>query len=113
MGFFEESNNNSQGASHGSPRSGNGLAIASIVIGVGSLLLLWMKLILILLSILFIIANVAGIFMAVSARRRNESEGRSSGLATIGLIVNIISLSIYSLGFVACTACTACVISWF
>ena len=110
MNFIYEDDGGSSGRS---PNSGHGLAIASIVIGVGSLLLLWMKLILIFLSLLFIVANIAGIFMAVAARRRSESTGHSSGLATVGLVVNVISLIIYVLGFVACTACIACVISWF
>jgi len=116
MDFFEEFNSNSQGTSTGSgklPKGGNGLAVASVIIGVGSLLLLWMKLILIFLSLLFIVANVIGIFLAISARRKNESAGRSSGLPTVGLVINIISLVIYGLGFTACTACTACAISWF
>ena len=88
---------------------GNGLAIASIVIGAGSIFLIWLKFFLLFLSIFFVLLAVIGIFMAVAAKRRNEAAGYPSGLATVGLVLNIISLVINAVSFVACVACVACI----
>lgn len=86
----------------------NGLAIASIVLGVGSLLLIWVKLILIFLAPIFIIATIIGIFLAVAARKRNAIAGHPTILGTIGLILNVLALIVHSVAFIACNALVAC-----
>ena len=112
-GFFEEEENYLDVVKRGTPNPSNFRAIASIVIGGATLLLIWLKFILIFLALLFIAANIAGIFLAASARKANESAGYPTILATVGLVLNIISLVIYSIGFIACTACVACVVTLF
>lgn len=112
-GFFEEEESYLDAIKRDTPSPSNFRAIASIVIGSLTLLLIWLKIILIFLALLFIVVNIAGIFLAVSARKANESAGHSTALATVGLVVNVISLAIYSVGFIACSACAACVVTLF
>ena len=88
----------------GASNPGNPNAIASIVIGTVSIFLLWLKFIVIFLGVFFIPLNIIGILLARSAAKKNEATGYSTGLATIGLVVNIVSLILYILGFVLLTA---------
>ena len=78
--------------------------IISIAIGGLSLLLIWLKFLFVLLGIFFMIVNIIGIVLAVSSRKKCENSGYSTTPPTIGLILNIISLIIFTLGFTACTA---------
>jgi len=91
------------------PPPGNALAIASIVIGIGAIVLVVVKFFLFFLAIFFIALSVGGLLMAVAARKQNERAGQRSALPMIGIIVNCISIFIHSTFFVACTVCTACV----
>ena len=86
-------------------------AIASVILGGGSLLLIWLSIFVFFFSLIFIVLNVVGIMLAVSARKQSHMGGHSSGLATLGLVLNIISLILYSITFIACTACAACAIT--
>ena len=96
----------------GATPPGNALAIAAIIIGAVTIFLIWLKFIVIFLALFFILVNIAGILMAVSAGKKNMAANAPMVLPRIGLAVNIVSLVIYLLGFIACSvcACTVCAI---
>ena len=96
----------------GPPPSSIG-AIVSLILGGGTLLLVWANTLFFVLSIIFILINIVGIVLAVSARKRCYSRGYPSGLATFALVVNILSLILHSIMFIACTACVACAFTLF
>ena len=115
---YFESGDYSSPPSHTPPPSpprppSHGLAIASIVLGGGALVLIWVKFIAIFFALIFILTSIIGIMIAVSARKKGYINGHPTGLATIGLLLNILSLIIYSLGFTACSVCVACTFTLF
>ena len=88
------------------PPPGQGLAIASLVIGIASILFSFT----IVFAIVFVISSVVGILLAVTAKQRNNAAGHSgaNGLATAGLVLNIIALVLSASIFLICTACVVC-----
>ena len=86
-----------------------GLAIASLIIGVVCILLIWLKFILIFLAPVFMGLNGIGIVLAISNRKRNELNGHATVLSSVALIVNIVSLVLYTVSLIACIACASCI----
>ena len=79
------------------PSGGGGLAIASLVLGILSLVFIW--------SFIgyIIMAPLAIIFGAVS-----KKQGNTGGMATAGIVMGIISLALGILFWIACmTICAA------
>lgn len=70
----------------------NGLAIASLVLGILSLLFIGF-------GILF---GIAGIITGIMSRKES-----SSGMATAGIVMSIIGLAFCVVAFIACVACVA------
>lgn len=91
----------------------NGKAIASLVIAIVCILLIWTKFLIIFIAPVFIVANIIGIILAISARNANAQGGHPTALANIAMILNILSLIVYILTFIACTVCVACAFSLF
>jgi len=91
----------------------HGRAIASIIIGGGTLLLIWLKFIVFFFSFIFIGLTIVGIVLAVSARKRNALAGYSTLLGSIGLALNIVALAVHSFFLIACSACAAFAFSLF
>ena len=74
-------------------------AVTSIVIGGLSLLLLWLQFAFVFLALFFIALNILGLILATSSRKRNERAGHHTWPATVGILLNIVSLIIYVIAF--------------
>lgn len=84
---------------------GQGMATASLVLGIISLVLgVWFGL----FSFIFIVLSIVGIVLAVTAKKRNAEAGYPPGVATAGLVLNIIALALAALSFIACGICVSC-----
>jgi hypothetical protein len=81
---------------------GKGQATASLVLGIVALVFCWFPIV----NIISIICGVIGIFLSVGARKKNAAVDAGPGLATGGLICNIvalvIALVIFTIGCVGC-----------
>lgn len=78
---------------HGGQQPSQGLAIASLVLGIAGLALGW----------IIPVLGIVGIILAVMARKN----GNTGGIATAGLVLSIISTAIGGALF-ACTILPAC-----
>lgn len=74
----------------------NGLAIASLVLGILSIIMVFVY------AWVGIICAIVGIVLAVVAKKQNPS-----GLATAGLVLSIIALAICIIAIIALIACAA------
>ncbi len=90
----EQNNQNYQSAPAGGQN--NGLAIAGMVLGICSVVFVFI------VWILGIIMAVVGLVLSIVARKQNPSS-----MATAGLVLNIVALAITVVVFLACTACVA------
>ena len=78
----------------------NGLAIASLVLGIVSIVFSFIG-----LSIpLGLIVGIVGIILGVMARKKNPC-----GMATAGLVLSIIGTILCALMFIACAACVGAI----
>jgi hypothetical protein len=85
-----------------SPPNAKGFAIASMVIGIVSVCLSST----LVLDIFFIVGSIIGLVLAVSSKKRYQMAGlKPHGMATAGLVLNIIGLVFNGIGFLACIAC--------
>lgn len=69
---------------YGQPRTGNGKAIASMILGIASILLFWLT---VLDAVLIITSVVLGILTLAEGRKRN---GEGKGMAIAGLVCSAI-----------------------
>lgn len=76
----------------------NGMAVASLVLGIIGLVCLFF------LPVLTIILSIVGLVLAIMGKKKNPS-----GVATAGLVLNIIGLVLSVIIFVACTACVGAI----
>lgn len=76
----------------------NGLAIASLVLGILSLLFIFFGY----GALLGILFGIAGIITGIMSRKES-----SSGMATAGIVMSIIGLAFCVVAFIACVACVA------
>lgn len=78
----------------------NGKAVASLVLGIISLVLMfipyggWVGLIL----------GIVGIILGISAKKEAPS-----GMATAGLVLSIIAVALCAISLIACVACVGCI----
>jgi len=80
---------------------GQNKAVASLVLGIVALLLIWFGY----SVIVSIILAIVGIVMGINARK--ELPPGDSGLATAGMVCSIIALVLSCIVFVACVLCVA------
>ena len=77
-------------------KKSNGLAVASLVLGIVAIVFSFIG-----LSIPFgLIIGIVGIVLGVMAKKKNPS-----GMATAGLVLSIIGTILCAIVFIACTAC--------
>lgn len=80
----------------------NNKATASLVLGIVSLV----SLCFIYISLIGIACSVIGLIFAIQIRKAGELEGfKPNGMATAGLVLNIIGLGLCALEFISCVAC--------
>ncbi|MBU4541940.1 hypothetical protein [uncultured Acetobacterium sp.] len=80
----------------------NNKAIASLVLGIVSLVSIWFSY----FTIIGIICAVIGLIFAIQIRKAGEMEGfKPNSMATAGLVLNIIGLALCALVLIACVAC--------
>lgn len=80
----------------------NNKAIASLVLGIVSLVSICFGY----FSFIGIVCAIIGLIFAIQIRKAGELEGfKPSGMATAGLILNIIGLGLCALVLIACIAC--------
>lgn len=80
----------------------NGKAIASLVLGIVSLVCIFFGY----GALLGIVLGIIGIVLGVSAKKEQPS-----GMATAGLVLSIISVALCALAFIACVACAGLIAS--
>ncbi|HBB27840.1 MAG TPA: hypothetical protein DC000_01065 [Clostridiales bacterium] len=80
----------------------NGKAIASLVLGIVSLVCVFFGY----GAILGIILGIIGIVLGISSKKEQPS-----GMATAGLVLSIISVALCALSFIACIACAGALAS--
>ncbi|MCL2632133.1 MAG: DUF4190 domain-containing protein [Coriobacteriia bacterium] len=79
-----------------------GSAIASMVLGIIALL----SLLLGIYPLLGLLCSVVGLVLGINAR-----ENQRSGVATAGVVLNLIAISLCAIAIVACVTCTGCIIT--
>lgn len=77
---------------------GNGMAIAGMVLGICSVVFVFI------FAFAGIVMAVVGLVLSIMAGKQSPS-----GMATAGLVLNIVSLAICAVVILACTACVASV----
>ena len=83
-----------------SPPPGRGMAIASMVLGIVSLSVSWW-----LIPGVGIIVPIVGLILGIIAKRALSQAGAPSGMATAGIVMCIIAISLKILFIIACIAC--------
>ena len=81
---------------------GKSKAIASLVLGIVALVICWSKW----GAIASIVAAIVGIVLAVQAKK--EMPAGTSGMATAGMVLCIITLALGAFVIAACTLCATC-----
>ena len=77
----------------------NGLAVASLVLGIVAIVFNFIG-----LGIVGLILGIVGIVLGVMAKKRNPT-----GMATAGLVLSIIGTVLCALVFIACAACVGAI----
>ena len=75
-------------------KKSNGLAVASLVLGIVSIVFCFI------IQWLGLIIGIVGIVLGVMAKKKNPT-----GMATAGLVLSIIGTVLCALVFIACVAC--------
>ncbi|MCI8282581.1 MAG: DUF4190 domain-containing protein [Lachnospiraceae bacterium] len=77
----------------------DGKAIASLVLGIISCACVFLGQ----GALLGIVLGIVGLVLGINARKENPS-----GMATAGIVLSAIAVTICALGFLACVACVGC-----
>lgn len=82
------------------------MAVASLVLGILSLVFMWIPYI----NILAIILAIVGIVLGALGMKQLKAAGKPSGMATAGMVMSIIGLAISVIYVIACgnLMCAAC-----
>jgi hypothetical protein len=80
------------------PSQSNGMAVAAMVLGICAVIFVFV------LWFIGIILAIVGLVLSIMARKQSPS-----GMATAGLVLNIVALAICAIVVLACTACMASV----
>ena len=78
----------------------NGKAIASLVLGIISCVCVFLGY----GALLGIILGIVGLVLGINARKEGPS-----GMATAGIVLCIIAVSVCAMVFISCVACVACI----
>jgi hypothetical protein len=81
---------------------GKGAAVASLVLGIISLVLCWWGWV----GAISIVLSIIGIILGVSARKQLQPE-QGRGMATGGMVCSIIALVLSTIVFISCVICAA------
>ena len=81
---------------------GKGKAIASLVLGILSLVFMWFGY----GALVAIVMAVVGIVLGISARK--EMPQGTAGIATAGMVCSIVALALAVVIFVSCVLCASC-----
>lgn len=84
---------------------GKNCSIAALILGIVSILLACFYL----LSAVSMACGIVGIICATNGQKYCLDQGQPTGLATAGLVLSIIGLTISSVSFLTCTLCMTCV----
>ena len=84
------------------PYPGKGLSIASMVLGILSILFIFTGY----LSIMAVVLGAVGLSLGIAGKKKTRND-----MATAGIVLSIISLAIGSLVFISCIICTACLVN--
>jgi hypothetical protein len=82
------------------PAPNNGKAVASLVLGIVSIVFCWIY------GIVGIIPGIIGLVLGISAKKETPS-----GMATAGLVLSIIGVAINGIILISCIACASCIAS--
>ena len=80
---------------------GRGQAIASLVLGIISIVFVWFGY----STLVGLACGIVGVFMAAGAKKR----GYTGGMRTAGFVCSLVGTILCALVFAACIACIACV----
>lgn len=78
----------------------NGLAIASLVLGIVSAVCIFFGV----YAFIGIITGIVGLVLGILARKKQPN-----GMATAGIILSAVALGLCVITFISCWACVACV----
>ncbi|HEY5537786.1 MAG TPA: hypothetical protein VIK23_03895 [Acetobacterium sp.] len=82
----------------------NGKATASLVLGIVSLVCIWLGY----FTLAGIACAIVGLIFGIQIRKASQLEGfKPSGTANAGFVLNIIGLALCSLAFIVCVACVS------
>lgn len=84
--------------------NGKGFAVAALVLGIIATILAWFYLI----NIIAVVCGIIGIVLAAKGKKAAVAAGGATGMATAGMVLSIIGLSLSVIGFFSCTLCVAC-----
>ena len=87
------------------PNNGKGLAVAGLVLGIISVVFLWVPFV----NTVALICGIIGIVCSAKGRAINTRYREPSCLATAGLVLSIIGTALSGIGFLSCTMCSLCV----
>lgn len=90
--------------------AGFAAAVAGAVWSLLSLLVVWSPIWAFLLSLVALTASIAGLILSIIGGKKYKAEGKTSKLATAGLIVGICGGSISSLICCACGICSIAIV---
>ena len=93
---------NYQGSGGYGPPPTNGKAVASMVLGIISLVFAWFGY----FAILAIAMSIVGIILGIGARK-DVVQGQSTGMATAGVVCSIIALALSTIVFISCVICVS------
>lgn len=82
----------------------SGKATASLVLGIVSLVCIWLGY----FTLVGIACAIVGLIFGIQIRKAAQLEGFTpSGIANAGFVLNIIGLALCSLAFIVCVACVS------
>jgi hypothetical protein len=95
------------GAPYQQDHPSKGAAVASLVLGIISLVVAWFGW----GAIVAIIMSIIGIVLGINARKQLLPE-QGRGMATAGLVCSIIALALSAIVFVSCVICASALTGW-
>ncbi len=88
-------------------KTGKGLSVAGLVLGIVSAVLAWFYMI----NIAALVCGIVGIILAAKGKKQAMLAGTPTGLGTAGLVLSIIGTCLAGIGFFSCTLCVLCAAS--
>jgi len=81
------------------------MAVASMVLGILSLLVMWIPVI----GIVAVPMSLIGVILGASSKKSLTAQGKPTGVATAGIVMSVIALAISILFTLVCAACLAAI----